>query len=62
MLRVPVPQKHPSIQQNRPNARVLIVAVSVGQGEREIADRMDHGGHKAVKLPFVWDRHPWRLI
>ena len=38
------------------------VAVSVGQSEREIADRLLHGGHAAVKLPFVWDRHPWRVI
>jgi len=38
------------------------VAVSVGQAEREIADRMLNDGHKEVKLPFAWDRHPWRLI
>ena len=40
------------------------VTVSVGQAEREIADRMLHNGHKprSPKLPFVWDRQPWRLI
>jgi hypothetical protein len=40
------------------------VSVSVGQSEREIADRMLHSGHKpqCPKLPFVWDQHPWRLI
>jgi hypothetical protein len=40
------------------------VTVSVGQAEREIADRMLHNGHKprSAKLPFVWDRQPWRLI
>jgi len=40
------------------------VSVSVGQSAREIADRMLHGGHhpQCPKLPFVWDRHPWRLI
>ncbi len=38
------------------------VAVQIGQAEREIADRMLHGGHKACKLPFVWDRPPWRVI
>jgi hypothetical protein len=40
------------------------VSVSVGQSEREIADRMIHGGHRlqCPKLPFVWDQHPWRLI
>jgi len=38
------------------------VTVSVGQAEREIADEMLHGGYKAAKVPFVWDRHPWRLI
>ena len=38
------------------------VVVNVGHAEREIADRMLNGGHKAVKLPFVWDCQPWRLI
>jgi hypothetical protein len=39
-------------------------SVSVGQSAREIADRMLDGGHhpQCPKLPFVWDRHPWRLI
>ncbi len=39
------------------------VSVSVGQSDREIADRMLHGGHpQSPKLPFVWDQHPWRVI
>ena len=39
------------------------VAVDVGQQEREIADRMrTHGALEPSKIPFVWDRHPWRLI
>jgi hypothetical protein len=38
------------------------VAVNIGLAERQIADRMLNSGRKAVKLPFVWDRHPWRLI
>ena len=40
------------------------VSVNAGQSEREIADRMLHGGHKpqSLKLPFVWDRQPWRVI
>jgi hypothetical protein len=40
------------------------VAVTVGQSDREIADRMLLAGHnpQCPKLPFVWDRHPWRLI
>jgi hypothetical protein len=40
------------------------VTVNAGQSEREVADRMLHHGHKpaAEKLPFVWDRHPWRVI
>jgi hypothetical protein len=38
--------------------------ISVGQSDREIADRMLQGGHhpQCPKLPLVWDRHPWRLI
>ena len=38
------------------------VAVNIGLAERQIADRMLNSGRKAVKLPFVWDRRPWRLI
>jgi hypothetical protein len=38
------------------------VAVNIGLAEREIADRLLNSGHEAVKLPFVWDRRPWRLI
>jgi hypothetical protein len=40
------------------------VTVNAGQLEREIADRMLHHGHKpaADKLPFVWDRQPWRML
>lgn len=40
------------------------VSVTIGQSDREVADRMLLSGHKVTcpKLPFVWDRHPWRLI
>jgi Ni,Fe-hydrogenase III large subunit len=39
------------------------VSVDVGQQEREIADRMRaHGALEPSKVPFVWDRNPWRLI
>ena len=39
------------------------VSVDVGQQECEIADRMrTDGALQASRVPFVWDRHPWRLI
>ena len=38
------------------------VAVNIGQSDREVADRMLQRGHQAAKLPFIWDRQPWRLI
>jgi hypothetical protein len=39
------------------------VSVSVGQSDREMADRMLLSRKpQCAKLPFVWDQHPWRLI
>jgi hypothetical protein len=40
------------------------VTVNPGHAEREIADRMLHDGDVSgvQKLPFVWDRLPWRVI
>jgi len=40
------------------------VTVQAGLAERQIADRMLHSGHKphCPKLPFIWDRPPWRII
>ena len=40
------------------------VTVNAGQSDREVADLMLPNGHKSqcTKLPFVWDRHPWRVI
>jgi hypothetical protein len=39
------------------------VSVSIGQSDREIADRMLLSRKpQCAKLPFVWDQQPWRLI
>ena len=38
------------------------VAVNIGQSDREVADRMLQRGHQAARLPFIWDRQPWRVI